>query len=401
MITCAIQIGSSRILGIAATKDPSGRPTAIHIESESAQDCISHGCIVNIEQTAMHLRSIVQKLSNRISATITSAYVGIGGISLHSLVQQPSVQLPEHDVLATDAIPNQQYQLTIALKHLRQRTIAAMERASINVVEIFANPQATATILTNNDLSQGCVLVDMGASTTTVQIFKDGYLRHLAVIPLGGDAVTADIQTVCSSVQQAESLKHDWSDVAQEVTSESRTSHVASLFDDKTLPIPIAKLNTIALCRYEEIAANIQHQIDLTGLQDQLEAGCILTGGAAVQNGLTTLLRRCLSVPRIETRAYYERAMLGSERKPHLTNILGLLSFCTADCTKPAAPAPTPVTPKRQSAATNTQPTLPDGQITIDMPTDEPEETNPERKENSSTLRKAASRFLRDLITGQ
>lgn len=392
MITCAIQLGSSRILAIGASKDArNGSLSSIQIESEIARDCISHGCITNVEQAAMHFRSLIQKLSNRMRTQISAAYIGVGGMSLHSLIQLPSVQLPDYDVLASESIAGNQYQLTIGLKTIRQRALAAMERAGIRVIDVIALPQATACLLTTDERQRGCMLVDMGAGTTTVAIYKDNDLRHLAVIPLGGDAVTADIMSAGCAQDEAERIKTEWSNVAPDASTAN------SQFADKALPFPQSKLNNIALCRYEEIAANIQHQLELSGLKDQLEAGCILTGGAAMQSGLAMLLRHNLSVPQVIVRAYNERAMLGSDRKPHLTNALALLNFCAEDCQKPAQPIADPVKPatERKPVAPVANPNEP----SLDLPDAETEE--PEYVPESHPIRDSILRFAKDLFTGQ
>lgn len=403
-LTCAIQFGSNRIMAIAAMKNmQSGTLSNIQIESESARDCVSYGCVSNVEQAAMHIRSIIQKLSNRMRATITSAHVGAGGLSLHSLVQQPTVQIPDYDVLDASPLSEGQYQLIVGQKRIRQRIQAAMDRAGVHLNSFIVLPKATACILSPDMRQRGCVLVDMGAATTTVAIYYQNQLRHLAVIPMGGDNVTLDIQSSGCTFDEAERNKTDWSDVSQETPTESATSNASgnALFADKTLSMPLSKLNTIALCRYEEIADNIRHQIEISGLQDHLEAGCILTGGAAQQNGLATLIRRRLNVARIEVRAYRETAMLNSERKPHLTNALALLTFCTDDCQAPVKPAatgtPAPTSTPAQPAAQKAN----DGQLNLDLPDDpEPEDPNKD-KDNSHPVRGIVSRFLRDLITGQ
>lgn len=399
-LTCAIQLGSNRIMAIAAKKDSkTGANSNIQIESESARDCISHGCIVSVEQTAMHIRSLIQKLSNRMHATISAAYVGVGGMSLHSLVQQPTVQIPDYDVLDSDPLSNGQYQLIVGLKRIRQRVQAAMDRANVRLINLLLLPKATARILTPNERQRGCVLIDMGAGTTTVSVYHGGELRHLAVLPLGGENVTYDIQSAGCSFEDAERIKLEWSNVAQEIQPESSATDTNAHFADKALPMPQSKLNNIALCRYEEIADNVLHQIELAGLKGKLEAGCILTGGAAVQQGLTALLSRRLSIPHIETRAYRDAAMLSSERKPHLTNALALLTFCTESCEAPAQPVATPA-PAPARPAAQPQPAAPtnDGQLDLGLPDQEPEE---ETSRNSNTFGQSAKRFIRDLFTGQ
>lgn len=425
-LTCALQFGSQRIMAIAALKDMhNGTLSNIQIESEPARDCISHGCIVSIENAAMHIRSLVQKLSNRMRAQIVAAHVGVGGMSLHSLVQVPSVKIPDYDVL--DSLPlasSGQFQLVVGEKRLRQHIKAAMERAGIRIASFIVQPIATATILKHSERQRGCALVDMGAGTTTVVIYHQGELRHLAVIPLGGESVTLDIQSVPCSYDDAERIKCEWSDVAQEVTPEQAAgTSSAATFAEKALPIPQSRLNNIALCRYEELAANIEHQIEASGLKGQLQAGLVLTGGVAYQTGLVALLKRCLSVSDIEVRAYRESALPGSEHKPHLTSLLALLNFCTDDCQAPRATATQSTQPAHSVQPTQpaqpakpAKPTAAPSSVTepsLDIPDREPEPIKPAPKpaqptpkpapepEASPSIGSAIKRFARDLFTPQ
>ena len=415
ILTCAIQIGTSRIMAVAAWKNTeTGILENIEIESENAKGCISHGCISNVELTAMHIKSIMQKLGNRMRTTISAAYVGIGGISLHSLIQLPSVQIPGYDVLSAEPISGGQHQLIVGEKRLRQGVVAAMERAGIKLIDIIVLPQATARILTDNERQRGCALIDMGAGTTTVSIYKNGDLQHMAVIPLGGDAVTNDIQSNGCSYEEAERNKIEWSNASEdsaEIAVAAQQAAANAIFAEKALSMSQNMLNTIVICRYEEIAANILHQINNSGLKNNLGAGVILTGGASMQRGITSLMSKRLDVSRVEIRAYAERSFVGSERKPHLTNLLSLLNFCQEDCMTPVAKTtisattstvtPKPVNATKPTTAGPSEPVSNEkassSQLTLDIPQPEPDPELPQE----STLLRGVKHFLGDLFSGQ
>jgi len=417
ILTCAIQLGTSRIMAVAAWKNTeTGTLENIEIESENAKGCISHGCISNVEQTAMHIKSVIQKLGNRMRATISSAYVGIGGISLHSLIQLPSVQIPGYDVLSAEPISGGQHQLIVGEKRLRQGIIAAMERAGIKLLDLIVLPMAGARILTDNERQRGCVLIDMGAGTTSVSIYKNGDLQHMAVIPLGGDAVTSDVQSNGCTIEEAERNKIEWSNASEdsaEVAAAAQQAAANAVFAEKALSMSQETLNTIVICRYEEIAANILHQINNSGLKNNLSAGAILTGGASMQRGITSLMSKRLDISRVEIRAYAERAFVGSERKPHLTNLLSMLNYCKEDCMVPVSQPSIPVTPVTPKPTTSAAPATPavesasktqSSQLTLDIPQPdpEPEHKDPTMEEpKASTLFKGLKHFLGDLVSGQ
>ena len=82
------------------------------------------------------------------------------------------------------------------------------ETAGIRVVEMYLAPLALAdSVLTEAEKRSGCVLVDLGADTTTVSVYSKNILRHLAVIPLGGNNITKDIATLQMEESDAERMK--------------------------------------------------------------------------------------------------------------------------------------------------------------------------------------------------
>ncbi len=71
---------------------------------------------------------------------------------------------------------------------------------------MYLAPLAMAdSVLTDSEKRAGCMLVDLGADTTTVSVYYKGILRHLSVIPLGGGNVTKDL--TCLQIEEPEFLK--------------------------------------------------------------------------------------------------------------------------------------------------------------------------------------------------
>jgi cell division protein FtsA len=84
-----------------------------------------------------------------------------------------------------------------------------VKNAELEVGGITLEPLASAdAVLEREEKEAGVVLVDIGGGTTDVAIFKDGIIRHTAVIPFGGNVITEDIKEGCSIIEkQAEQLK--------------------------------------------------------------------------------------------------------------------------------------------------------------------------------------------------
>lgn len=359
-LTAAIQFGSSRICAAAAWIDNNGQYEVAAIESVPAEGCIRHGQVVNTADTAVRIKSLMQKLSNRVktlgSNQLDAAYVGICGMSMRSMEHQPSLVLddtgsvtsellnalrrqsltlpiPNYDILGLSTmghyVEDQHlvglHQLIVADKRLRQGYKAAMDMARIRVAGYIATPLQLGDILTAEEKQQGCLLIDLGAQLTSVSVYAEGSLRHLTVIPLGCDSVTQDIASHGLRHADAENIKQNWSDASPTPDELSEASSMAC-------PIPLKELHVIVTSRYEELALNIAHQVEKSGYKGQLASGCVLTGGGSMQKGLTALLSKRLDIGRISTRSCNSLRYQSSERKPYLASLMTMLSACTTSC---------------------------------------------------------------------
>ena len=84
-----------------------------------------------------------------------------------------------------------------------------IKSAGLKMSNITLEPLASAeAVLSHEEKEAGVALIDIGGGTTDLAIFKDGIIRHTAVIPFGGNVITEDIKEGCSIIEkQAELLK--------------------------------------------------------------------------------------------------------------------------------------------------------------------------------------------------
>lgn len=217
---------------------------------EDATQCIRKGVVNNIDKTATCLKNIVAKLSKTMKQNISHVYVGVGGQSVRSVRNVIVKDLPTETIVDGDIVDGlmdsnrgmdypdleilnvvtQEYKvgnqyvvdpvgikgtrlegnfLNIAQRKLFYSNLnEAFDKAGIAIAEIFPAPLVLAdNVLTESEKRGGCVLVDLGADTTTVSVYHKSLLRHLAVIPLGGNNVTKDITALKMEEREAELLK--------------------------------------------------------------------------------------------------------------------------------------------------------------------------------------------------
>lgn len=123
------------------------------------------------------------------------------------------------------------------------------------------------------------MFIDFGADTTTVSVYKNNILRHLAVIPLGGSNITKDICSQQIEEEDAEELKKKYGNAYADKSEDGDDNPTYSL--DGKCSIESHLLEDIVEARVNEILANVWNQIVLSGYEDKLLAGAIITGGAA------------------------------------------------------------------------------------------------------------------------
>ena len=231
----AIELGSSKITGIAGKKNLDGSISILAVVKEDATSCIRKGVVYNIDKTVVCLTNIIKKLETALKTKIAHVYVGVGGQSIRSMknvivkeftpeaiVTQEMVDelmdanrnmsYPEQEILnaATQEYKvDQQFQLDpvgiqcsrlegnflniLSRKTFYRNLNKCFDNAGIAIAELYLAPLALAdNVLTETERRAGCVLVDLGADTTTVSVYFKNILRHLAVIPLGSNNITKD-----------------------------------------------------------------------------------------------------------------------------------------------------------------------------------------------------------------
>lgn len=324
----AIELGSSKIAGAVGRKRPDGGLQVLAYASEPASGFVRRGVVYNIDKTAQCLTNIVNRLEPEMNhATIGQAYVGVGGYTLHSelntvvrtfaedtrvtdaivtdMEEENAVkQYPGHDILI---MVSQEYKIgnnvsndpvgvncsriegnylnLLARTSVMDNTNKSFGTAGIEIADDSIAPlEAAKVLLTDNERRQGCVLVDFGADTTTVSIYKGGYLRFLTVIPLGGQSITRDLCSLQLDEQEAEEVKRDFG-----LRFPATADETVQLDNDRT--IEVRKVHEVIEARFEEILLNVCHQIEASGYElKNLLAGVVCCGGGINMRGIEEVL---------------------------------------------------------------------------------------------------------------
>lgn len=316
----AIELGSSKITGIAGKKNLDGSIKVLAVVKEDATSCIRKGVVNNIDKTVQALGTVIKKLENILKTKIARVYVGVNGQSIRSekniIVKQlpadtkvtvdmvnglmdanRSMQYPDQEIL--DAV-TQEYKVDNQLqvdptgfictrlegnflnilwrKSFYRNLNRCFENAGIAIAEMYLSPLSLAdAVLTDAERRGGSVLVDLGAETTTVVVYYRDILRHLAVIPLGSNNITKDLTSLQMEDKTAEEMKLKYA-AAYTDSSEIDMGKTYPIDHDRSIDMP--KFVEIVEARLQEIIENAWHQVPDEYI-GKLLGGIVLTGGGS------------------------------------------------------------------------------------------------------------------------
>ena len=326
----AIEIGSSHIRAAVGRVDETGTLSVLGVEEECAIDAVRYGAVQNVEEVSNRISKLKLKLENHQTIhprKIKAVYVALGGRStmgasatverayneeteitadvLRQLNDEARAQafsdrtvvqvLPRQFVVDNMDIANPrgtfgrdihaEFNL-ITCKPMVQKNLvrAISDRQQLAIKGILVRQTALAALVLSSDEKKlGCMLVDFGAETTTVSIYKNGFLTYFATLPIGSRCITRDIMTLGYTEEKAEEIKRNIGDAINAEPAIRKHD-----FDGDP-----AEVNNYVRARAGEIAANIIEQPKYAGLSltNDLPAGIILVGGGSRLRGFPQLLQ--------------------------------------------------------------------------------------------------------------
>ncbi|MEW6097221.1 MAG: cell division protein FtsA [bacterium] len=180
-----------------------------------------------------------------------------------------------------------------------QNIIKCVNRAGFEVEDIVLEPLAAAyAVLTEDEKDLGVVLVDIGGGTTDIAIFIDGSIWHTGVLSIGGDNVTKDISVgLRTPIVEAEKIKINYGSCMSSLVKDEEIITIPSVGEHKERNLPRQVLAEIIEPRMEEIFSLINQEIRMTGYENLVTSGIVLTGGASMLEGTTELAERVFDLP--------------------------------------------------------------------------------------------------------
>ncbi len=323
-IIVAVELGTSRISGIAGKKKDGSFQILAYAEEQTTA-CIKRGLVYNVEKTTRSIQKVVEMLSQTLKQKVYRVYVGIGGQSVRSIrkkvprnmLEQTSITaahieelrnesmdiaIPDYELLENipqgyiiDSSPTDdpqgvygsniegEFLNIVARKQLRGNIQTCFNNVGIEIAGTKLSPiELAKNVLTEHEKRAGCAMVDLGAGTTTVVVYKQNIIRYLVTIPIGFNNIIDDLKTLLQ-IEDKEAtdvlIKYGnaYIDPEEDVSDMLKDKYKTSNGSMKS----VIGIHEIIMARLTEIIANAVVQIVNSGYSDVLLAGIVITGGGA------------------------------------------------------------------------------------------------------------------------
>jgi cell division protein FtsA len=210
-------------------------------------------------------------------------------------------------------------------------SVAAIESccrdAGLRVEDVILSSLAQAeALLTPQAKELGVVLVDVGGGTTDIAVFQGGTIVHSAVIPVGGEHITADVHDCLHTpTVEAERLKQAHGCALANLVEDHEEVDVPGAGGRKPRVIKRKLLCEIIEARVDEIFKMVQGDLEEAGFVDGLPGGVVLTGGTANMAGMSELAEQVLSMPAVQGQPHGVEGLVDVVRNPRYATGTGLV----------------------------------------------------------------------------
>ena len=212
---------------------------------------------------------------------------------------------------------------------MAKNLVKCVERCNLSADQlIFSALASSYSILTDDEKELGICVVDMGAGTMDIAIFIGGALRHTAVIPVAGNQVTSDIAKIFRTpLSHAEDIKVQYACALRHLVSMEESIDVPSVGGRPARTMSRHTLSEVVEPRYHELFELIQEEVREAGLEDQIAAGYVLTGGTSKMEGVVEFAEEVFQMP---VRIASPLAIQGLKEyvnDPSYATVVGLLHY--------------------------------------------------------------------------
>ncbi len=339
-IVVGLDLGTTKVTAVVGEVDQEG----ITILGVGNVPCrgLRKGVVSNIEYTVRAIREAIDAAQTMAGVEITTVYAGVAGSHVRSHTSDGVCAISGREVTRADlervlegarAIPvdadrmilhalpreyivdNQdgirdpigmsgvrlqvRVNLVTAATSPVQNVIRSIERCGLAVADVVLEPLASAeAILSDDEKEIGVAVIDIGGGTTDLMIYADGGICHTSVVPAGGNNISSDVAAgLRTPMAEAERLKRQMGCALGRMIADDEEMEVPGVGGHPPRRVARRLLSDIIEPRVEEIFSEVRRRVEETGMLEQISSGCVLTGGAALMEGMVECAEEVLGMP--------------------------------------------------------------------------------------------------------
>jgi cell division protein FtsA len=336
-----LDIGTSKIVAIVAELQADGNLKVVGLGQHPSRG-LKKGVVVNIDSTVQAIQRALEEAELMADCKIASVFTGIAGSHIKSLNSHGMVKIKDAEVTQADvdrvvetaraiALPSDQQILHILTQEFiidgqedvrepigmsgmklevkvhivtgavsaAQNIVKCVKRCGLEVTDLVLQPLASSVaVLTEDEKELGVCLVDIGGGTTDIAVFKQGAIRHTAVIPIAGDQITNDVAVAFRTpTQSAEDIKVKHGCALRQLADPKEIVEVPGVDGRDPRELSVQTLAEVIEPRVVELYEFVLNELRRSGMEEMIASGIVITGGSSMMRGMVELGEEIFHMP--------------------------------------------------------------------------------------------------------